>query len=170
MDPLTNIFWMAGPYVPHDREISAIEQIQHSFVNHEREEQEFLKGYGEIVDGCENPLIRFLLQLIMKDEEKHHALVRTIATTFSDEIVGRRSSGGLPKFELMSEDDVERLKSLTKDFIKTEKDGIKQYQALTKSCGDLYDGLLELLIQTIIHDSRKHLMILEFISKKLTQS
>jgi rubrerythrin len=170
MDLLPNLFLMTGPYESNDREISGIEQILRQFVEHEREEQEFLNGYSEIVEGCENPLVRFLLQLIMKDEEKHHGLVQSIATTLKDGIIGRRSEGGIPKFEPMTDDDVEKLKALTKEFIKSEKDGIKEYQALMKSCDDMYDGLLELLIQTIIHDSRKHMMILDFIKKKLEQS
>lgn len=170
MDPLPNMFFMTGPCGPNDRGVSGIERILQSFVDHEREEQEFLEGYGEIVEGYENPLVRFLLQLIMKDEEKHHALVHSITTTLSDGIVGSRTSGGIPKFVPMSDDDMEKLKALTKDFIKSEKDGIKEYQALMKSCDDLYDGLLGLLIQTIIYDSRKHLLILEFIRKKLQQS
>lgn len=170
MDPLPNIFFMTGPFRPHDYDLSDIEKILNSFVRHEREEQEFLKGYGEIVDGSENPLVRFLLQLIMSDEEKHHGLVRSITTTLKDGIIGRRSDGGIPKFQPMTDADREKLKALTNDFIKAEKDGIKEYQALMKSCDGLYDGLLVLLIQTIIHDSRKHMMILDFIEKKLQQS
>lgn len=170
MDPIPNLFSLTDLYESHDSEISGFEKILRSFVNHEREEQEFLNGYGEIVERNENPLVRFLLQLIMRDEEKHHDLVRSITTTLNDDIVGRRSDGRIPKFQPMTDEDLEKLKALTEEFIKSEKDGIKEYQALKKSCRDMYDGLLELLIETIIHDSKKHLMILGFIEKKLEQS
>jgi len=169
MEPLINIFYPVQPFRPHQREQLTFEQLMRCFAAHEREEQGFLEGYRDIADQHENPLVRFLLQMIMSDEEKHHEVVHRIATTLDADLIGRRPSAGLPKIGQISADEKESLLELTAEFIRTEKEGIKEYKALLKPSGNYYGGLLVLLIKTIIHDSEKHLMILQFIDKKLRE-
>jgi rubrerythrin len=170
MDPIANLFFPTHAYQPNQQEILSFEQILDCFAAHEREERQFLDGYRDIADRHENPLVRFLLQMIMSDEEKHHAVVHTITATLNADSGWPRAGETLPKLGQISAEEKETLIKLTAKFIQTEKDGIKSYKALLKSSGDYYGGLLVLLIQTIIHDSEKHLMILRFIDKKLRES
>lgn len=170
MDPLVNLFFPVHPYVPHQKEQLSFEQMMNCFSAHEREERQFLEGYRDIAERHDNPLVRFLLQMIMSDEEKHHAVVHTIASTLNADLVGLRTNEKLPKLGQVSAEEKESLLKLTAEFIQTEKDGIKEYKALLKPSGDYYGGLLVLLIKTIIHDSEKHLMILQFIDKKLRET
>lgn len=170
MDILTSIFYPIHSFQPQEKELFGFEQLMKSFAAHEREEREFLEGYRDIVDRHENPLIRFLLEMIMADEEKHHSVVHTITTSLNADNIGRRTSDGLPKLGQISAEEKEALLKLTAEFIQTELDGIKEYKALLKPSADCYGGLLVLLIQTIIHDSEKHLMILRFIDEKLREN
>ncbi len=161
MEPLVSVF------TPHEKELFTFEQMMNSFTAHEQGEQQFLEEYRDIVERHENPLVRFLLQMIMSDEEKHQAVVHTITSTLKSDLAGLRSREKLPKLGRISDEEKEALLKLTAEFIQTEKDGIKEYKALLNPSGNYYGGLLVLLIQTIIHDSEKHLMILSFIDKKL---
>ena len=170
MDPIASLFFPVHAYQPNQQELLTFEQMLNCFAAHEREERKFLDGYRDIADRHENPLVRFLLQMIMSDEEKHHAIVHTITATLSADFVWLRARETLPKLGRISAEEKEALIKLTTEFIQTEKDGIKTYRALLKPSGDYYGGLLVLLIQTIIHDSEKHLMILRFIDKKLQES
>jgi len=169
MEPLASIFFPIHPFQPHEREQLSFEQMMQCFAAHERDERRFLEGYRDIADRHANPLVRFLLQMIMSDEEKHHAVVHTIASTLDGDLAGRRPREGLPKLGEISPEEKQALLELTAEFIQTEKDGIKEYKALLKPSGNYYGGLLALLIQTIIHDSEKHLMILQFIDRKLKE-
>ena len=169
MDPITSLFFPLESFQPHQKEQLTFEQMMNCFSAHERDERRFVEGYRDIADRHENPLVRFLLQMIMSDEEKHHAVVHTITSTLNADLIGLGSHETLPKLGQISAEEKETLLKLTAEFIQTEKDGIKEYKALLKPSGSYYGGLLVLLIQTIIHDSEKHLMILRFIDKKLRE-
>lgn len=170
MEIPASIFFPAQAFRPQKEELFGFERLMKSFAAHERDERQFLEGYRDIVERHENPLIRFLLEMIMADEEKHHGVVHTITSSLNADNVGRRTSDRLPKLGQISTEEKEALLKLTAEFIQTEKDGIKEYKALLKPSADCYGGLLVLLIRTIIHDSEKHLMILEFIDKKLREN
>ena len=170
MDPLVSIFYPDQAFQLHEKELFTFEKMMNRFTAHEQDEQRILEGYSDIVERHGNPLVRFLLQMIMSDEKKHHEVVQTITSTLNADITGMSAGGGLPKFDRISDEEKETLLKLTAEFIETEKEGIKEYKALLKPSGDYYGGLLVLLIQTIIHDSEKHLMILRFIDQKLREN
>ena len=165
-----NLFYPTQPASHEGAELSAVERLMNQFVAHEREEQEFLNGYRDIVENHQNPFVKFLLRMIIADEEKHHALVSSITTRFASDMSGHRSSAGLPNMSRVSEEEKEQLLKLTTDFLKAERDTIKEYKALLKPSSAYFDGLVVLLIKTIIHDSEKHVMILEFIEKSLKKT
>ncbi len=170
-DPIAPMFLSFPRFKPSEGEISAFEQMVNQFSAHERNEEKFLDEYREIVDRHDNPLVKFLLQLIISDEENHHKLVRTITSEFQADLTGIMSGGaGLPKLGAISKEKKDELLGLTADFIKAEKQTINEYQDLIKKSQGCYSGLLVLLIRTIIHDSEKHLMILDFIDEKLRET
>jgi hypothetical protein len=51
-----------------------------------------------------------------------------------------------------------------------ERKGIKEYERLKKMSKGLHRDVFALLYTTMIHDSHKHMGILEFLHKKLTES
>ena len=170
MDPLISAFFPPKPFLPDDKKAFTFEQLMDSFSAQERDERKFLEGYRDITERHENPLVKFLLHLIMADEEMHHSVVSSITSTLNADIVGLRDGEKLPKLGQVSKDEKDELLKLTAEFIQVEKEGIKEYRALLKPSANYYGGLLVLLIRTIIHDSEKHLMILQFIDKKLRES
>ncbi len=98
-------------------------------------------------------------------------MVRTITSELQADLTGiMNDSAGLPKLGAISEEKKDELLGLTADFIKAEKQTIDEYQDLMKKSLGCYSGLLVLLIRTIIHDSEKHLMILDFIDEKLRET
>lgn len=170
MESLVSIFYQNQAFQLHEKELFTFEKMMNCFTAHEQNEQRFLEGYRDIVERHENPLVRFLLEMIMSDEEKHHAVVHTITSTLNADLTGLSAGETLPKLDGISDEEKETLLKLTAEFIEIEKGGITEYKALLKPSGDYYGGLLVLLIQTIIHDSEKHLMILRFIDQKLREN
>lgn len=161
----------AGPaYKPRRGEISPFERLMARFAAHERQELDFLRGYQDFVDRHGNPLVRFLLQLIMADEEKHHAMVHAMAASLNEGLTGRKRTDRVPQLGEITAEEKAGLLALTADFIHTEKTGIREYKDLIKASKGYYEGVLVLLLQTIIHDSQKHLMILEFIDRTLKKA
>ena len=53
--------------------------IIHAFQAHVREETAFLEKYQEAVAGVDDAALRFLLEMILEDERRHHALFEQMA-------------------------------------------------------------------------------------------
>jgi len=146
--------------------ISAVEQLLSAFEAHEGEEGVLIRRYQEIAEGSGNSVIRFLLQLIISDEEKHHAVTRAMASTLKGSLTWTRPQGALRGFKELGKGPKE-LPALTDDFIKLEREGIKEYKKLIRASKGYYRGLFSLLLRSMIHDSEKHLEILKFLKQAL---
>jgi hypothetical protein len=62
-------------------EISAIEKLLIEFEAHESKEEKSLEQYRSALGDIKNPVNRFVLQLVVSDEEKHRAVVHAMAAT-----------------------------------------------------------------------------------------
>lgn len=149
--------------------VSAVEQLMDRFEVHENQEGEFVRRYKEIAEKSENPSVKFLLQLIISDEERHHAVIHAIVSTLKGDLTWTKPPDAIPTLADLGEVKEELLK-LTVDFVKHEKEGIKEYKKLIKSSKGYYHGLFVLLLQSIIHDSEKHVEILEFLRQRLKEA
>lgn len=167
MDPAENVIMALYASRPQGDEISEFERLLDQFSAHEVHEQKFVEEYREIVDRIESPLVKFLLRLILSDEEKHHDLVRTIASGLRKDLEWLKSGADMPELGEISQETKEGLLKLTADFIKAEQQTIGDYQALLKKSEGYRKGLLALLVRTILHDSEKHLLILQYIDERL---
>lgn len=170
MDPVENLIMSLYASQPNEKEVSVFERMLEQFAAHEQHEQAFVTEYGKIVKGLDNPLVRFLLELIIADEEKHHTLVRSIASGLRKDLEWLRDGADMPKLGSMSQEQRDELLSLTGELIKAEEETIGQFKALMKQSEGYRKGLPTLLIKTIIHDSEKHLMILDYIDERLREA
>ena len=169
--PLSEFYMVYGPQAladPSTPEISAVEQLMNEFEYHEDQEGEFIKQYKEIAERSKNPLVKFLLDLIISDEEKHRAAIHAIVLTLKGDLTWTKQEDSFQGFgELDEEKENKELLKVTADFIKHEKEGIKDYKKLMKSSKGYYYGVFVLLLQSIIRDSEKHVEILEFLRRRL---
>jgi hypothetical protein len=152
--------------LPESPEFSEVERLMNEFQDHERQEEKFLLQYREIAKTSPNALVRFLLHLIVADEEKHHAVTQLMVSTLKADLTWTRQQDTIQGLhELESEDP--KLLAITEDFVQLERDGIREYQNLIKASKGYYHGLFTLLCGSMIRDSEKHVAILEFLRDKL---
>lgn len=154
---------------PGSLEISEVERIANEFETHESQEAKFTQTYKEIAEKSKNPLVKFLLRLIISDEEKHHAVIHAIVSTLKGDLTWTKPEDSIRGLYNLREEKEELLK-LTEDFIQLEKEGIKEYKDLIKACKGYYRGLFVLLLQSMIRDSEKHMEILEFLKQRLIEA
>jgi rubrerythrin len=151
-------------------DFSPFEMMLSQFEAHEQQEWVYVREYKEIAKKHDNPLVKFLLQLIISDEEKHHDLVHSITSTLKADLRWEKSDVAIQGVGKISAQEKKDILKLTGDFIDEEKKGIKEYKILAKDSREYHHGVLSLLLETIIHDSEKHLKILRFIEKKIGES
>jgi hypothetical protein len=147
-------------------EASQVEQLLNEFEVHEAKEEHFLEVYRNALREIKNPANRFVLQLVVSDEEKHRAVNHAMVATLKGSLTWSKPEGSL-------EGDVdqpaanEKLLAVTEEFINLEKEGIKEYKNLAKESADYYHGLFKILLNSMIRDSEKHVELLEFLRLRL---
>jgi len=83
--------------------------------------------------------------------------------------MGARAEGLARRVSDKGEKRVQLLASVER-FLEAERKGIKEYERLKKESQGLNRDVFALLYTTMIHDSHKHIGILEFLRAKLRES
>ena len=149
--------------------ISDVERLTNEFEAHEGHEGVFLVQYKELVKQTANPLIKFLLQLIVSDEEKHHAVSHAMLSTLKGDLNWTKPPDSLRGLYDIGAEKA-KLLAVTEGFIEVERNGIKEYKKLIKESKGYYHDLFVLLFQSMVHDSEKHIKILEFLRQRLKEA
>ena len=155
--------------LPSEPEISEVERLLDKFEYHETQEKDFLREYKAIAAEIQDPLVKFLLQLIVSDEEKHHAVTHAMVSTLQGDLHWNKPDDAIRGlYDLGPER--EELLALTQQLIGVEKKGIAECRRLMKMSRQYYKGLFVLLFNCMIGDSKKHVELLEFLKAKLKEA
>lgn len=155
--------------VPESPEFSAVQRLMHEFQTHEHEEERWLEIYRKTARETDEPAVRFLLDLIVADEERHRQLIARMVSTLKDDLASTASKHGVGLKSAVRNRGRE-MRVVVERFLELERRGIEEYQRLIKASRDLRQDLFGLLCKTMIHDSLKHIDILEFLRFKLIES
>jgi len=149
--------------------ISQIERLLNEFEAHESKEEKSLEYYKKVLPDLPNPTTRFLLQLIISDEEKHRAVMHAMVATLKGSLNWSQPAGSLEGGAQSAVVNSE-LFAATEEFIRIEKEGIKEYKTLIGESSDYYHGLFKVLMDSMIRDSEKHIELLEFLRGSLKRA
>ncbi len=142
--------------------ISPVEKLLNEFESHEAKEDRMLEVYKQMLARMPNPLARFLMQMIVSDEEKHRAVMHAMVATLKGSLTWTTPPGSLQGAGEIA-DMNGKLKEVTEEFIKLEKEGIREYKNLTKDAAGYYHGLFKVLLDSMLRDSEKHVELLGFL-------
>jgi rubrerythrin len=139
-------------------------RVVHEFRSHVREESGFLESYEQLVASSEDESVRFLLDLIVGDERRHHDLF----TSMADASVGE---GAFPEPPALSADVARALLEPTERFLDAEREESKKLGALRKSLKPAgAETLWPLIVELMEIDTSKHIRILEFLRDRLSKA
>ena len=143
--------------------LSPVEKLLNAFEAHESQEEKALAYYRTLMDCMPKQSTRFLMQLIVSDEEKHRAVMHAMVATLKGSLTWTRPAGFLDGSDLASISDT--LRETTEAFIRLEREGITEYKALAKESSGYYHGLFKVLLDSMIRDSEKHVELLKFLKE-----
>lgn len=143
--------------------LSPVEKLLNAFEAHESQEEKSLEYYRSLMDCMPKQSTRFLMQLIVSDEEKHRAVMHAMVATLKGSLTWTKPAGFLEGSDLAGLND--RLRETTEEFIRLEKQGITEYKALAKESSGYYHGLFKILLDSMIRDSEKHVELLKFLKE-----
>ncbi len=75
--------------------ISPIERLLNEFEAHEAKEEKSLEIYKKSLGEIANPMTRFVIQMIVSDEEKHRAVVHAMVATLKGSLTWTKPAGSL---------------------------------------------------------------------------
>ena len=165
MEDFADVSAMFG-LTPTQEGISPVEKLLNEFEAHEAKEDRALDYYKKTLAHMPNPVTRFLMQLIISDEEKHRAVIHAMVSTLRGSLTWSKPAGSLEGVGDLATING-KLRDVTEEFIRLEKDGIKDYRALIKESSGYYHGLFKILLDAMIRDSEKHVELLEFLREGL---
>ena len=155
--------------IPESPEFSSVQRLMNEFQSHATHEERWLSSYQEIGKETSDPQIQFLLGLIVADQERHHELTNRMISKLKDEMAWIRSSGPLRRTGEKGGKRKRLLMSM-ESFLEAKRRGMEEYEQLKKKSQELRRDVFALLYTTMIHDSHKHIDILEFLRLKLMES
>jgi rubrerythrin len=147
-------------------EISPVERLLNEFEAHEAKEEKSLEQYQKLLSRMPNPVTRFLLQLIISDEEKHRAVIHAMIATLRGSLMWNKPEGSLEGTADLAVTNGQ-LRVSTDAFIELEKEGIRECKTLVKDSSGYYHGVFKILLDSMIKDSEKHIELLEFLKENL---
>jgi rubrerythrin len=150
-------------------EMSPIERLLNQFEAHEAKEEKSLEQYRKLLGKMPNPITRFLLQLIISDEEKHRAVIHSMIATLKGSLTWTKPEGSLEGTADLTETG-SQLRVSTGAFIELEREGIRECKTLVKESSGYYHGLFKILLDSMIRDSEKHIELLEFLKENLKET
>lgn len=140
------------------------EQVVKALNDHARDEDELLESYRRVLgDESQAPAVRYLVDLIVKDEERHHRVLEELANAI---VWGGFRTGPdnvVPDLPPSYSCD-EGLRTQTRALLNHELADRAQLRRLRKSLrayGDV--ALWELLVDLMDSDTEKHIRIFRFI-------
>jgi rubrerythrin len=146
-------------------EISPVERLLNEFETHEAKEEESLKHYRKLLSKMPNPVTRFLLQLIISDEEKHRAVIHAMVATLRGSLMWTKPEGSLEGAADLAEANGQ-LRVSTDALIELEKEGIQECKTLVKESSGYYHGVFKILLDSMIRDSEKHIELLQYLKEQ----
>lgn len=140
------------------------ENLLEQIGEHVKGERELLESYAELAEeGPEH--VRYLIELILDDEARHHRLFGEMANKIRGDIEWRPIEPAMPFLDNKRADRT-RLSEATARFLELEREDAWALEKLRKELRPMRNTTLsDLLVQMMEFDTKKHIAILEFIQK-----
>ena len=139
--------------------------IAHAFAAHVRDERYVLAGYEQLAATTADPGTRFLLELVLEDERRHHALFERLGASAA----GSSGQGtGVPAPPDPERERVAELLGHTRRFLEIEHDDAAGLKVLARELKPgAHETMWRLLVEVMQLDTEKHIRILEFLRDRL---
>lgn len=131
-------------------------------LDHKREaEREILEEYRALATGARDEWVRYLIRMVLDDEERHHRLLDEMRNHLACDVAELEE----PMVPWLTEPaDRERLVATAGRFLAVEREDLRELRKLRDALEPVADtSLLALLAELMELDTRKHIKVLEFL-------
>ena len=149
---------------PRGASVWELQMFEH-LTGHTRREGAMLADYAELAATTESNALRYVINMLLEDEQRHHRYFDELATSLKSEAEFSADEPAVPRLDLDRADPVE-LGEVTTRLLENEQADARELRRLRKELRDVKDTTLwVLLIDVMLCDTEKHVEILEFIRR-----
>jgi len=147
-----------------DRDVD--HEILHMLETHGAREGAALDAYQRVAaDSTAGPGVRYLVNLILEDEERHHRVFAEMANQVRSFVTETDVQPRVPGLVAHADP---ALLAETRRLLEFERQDEKELRELRKAVKRVPRSSLQpLLVDVMLHDTAKHITILEFIERQL---
>lgn len=132
---------------------------------HVQAEREVLAGYAVAAETAEEPDVRYLINLIVEDEMRHHRVLEEMVHALESAMRWERVDPAVP--ERTHRPLSPEVRQLTERFLEIERTDKRELRDLRRQLGPVADTTLwPLLVDLMLLDTDKHLRILEHLAER----
>jgi hypothetical protein len=149
---------------------SPIEDLLGAIERHAIAETDSLEAYRRLVQVSADPVVKLLMETIIADEDRHHALLERISASLRDSLNWLHAAESLPEGSTPPAPPASEAINATERFIREEHQDARELRQLARQARRYHDGLYSLLLESMALDSDKHARLLTFIHGRLEQA
>jgi hypothetical protein len=135
---------------------------------HEHDEQEIIDAYAAFAERTSSQTVRYLINLIVEDERRHHRVLMELANTIRAEVTFEERGSRMPYLDV-HRGDIELLEA-TKRFLDIERHDREELRALSRQVNRNGAPLEGFMLKLVLEDSDRHIRILRFIERLVRHS
>lgn len=125
-----------------------------------------LAEYQQLVEECDDPGIRYLAELILADERRHHQQITEMLHQVQSYLWETDVEPQVPHLHKVRDP---RLHEATERLIRLEREDAKELRSLLHDVKSQPDSsMLPLLVELMLHDTQKHIAMLQLIKSHVT--
>ena len=161
MIDMTNESW-SGPSAT-DRALYA------HLTNHIATERGLLEEYSDIADRTESRAFRYLVNLLIEDEIRHHRIFSELAESLETIALMKAKEPAVPLIDFVRADR-DAVIEATERLLEHESEDARELKRLQREIRDTRDDSLNgLLVELMQRDTQKHIAILRFVRKRTSR-
>ncbi|MGH8957531.1 MAG: hypothetical protein ACRDVK_02535 [Acidimicrobiia bacterium] len=142
------------------------QQLTHYLQEHMDTEREALRSYAHLAEETKSDRVRFLIQMVIDDEVRHHRLFQDMIHWIRSEHSGREDIESRIGKDAASGvgEEREHIIEMTENLLEMERDDERELKELERIVTEVADtAWWSSLVEAMRLDTRKHIMLMEAI-------
>lgn len=145
------------------------EELYEHLISHEANEQELLAEYQEAAENLSSPAFRYLAELIVEDEGRHHRIFRELASALKTDAELSAGQPAVPRFDHWGWPETDKIVELSIRLLDREHTDAKELHRLAGQLKEVKDTTMwQLLVKMMEMDTAKHVEVLKFVKRHAT--
>jgi len=134
--------------------------------SHVEAESVLLKEYSAAAQKSPSKALRYLVNILVEDEIRHHRIFIELADSLKSEALFEGKDPAVPHMDLDQEANRDAILELTAQLLDKEQRDAKELKRLQHELRDMKDtSLWSILVDLMERDTKKHIAILRFARK-----